>query len=606
MPTVEMPLCPQCKRLLKDVCNTLQEFATALGDISSTKSDFDHVTKTTPESCLLCFCMRHLLPVDLPQSIAIKVRTTYSKRKVGTDYLALTVEVGKERVLGKVKIGQQDVAELHYEPAPTVDFQAISRLLHECEEQHNHRNWSPLRYQVPTTIQLVDVVDMMITPANTQRRYVALSYVWGGDDSFATTTKNIESLGHTGGLNEHMHEIPQTIKDAMDVVRTLGERYLWVDRLCIEQDNTTQKEAHIQKMDVIYSHALITIIAHAGVAATSPLAGLRPGTRLGLPKKRVGGFVVSVSPASLWMSGAPHETRGWTLQEQLMSKRCLYFDFHTTWFQCDKGTCREIDAAKNCPYELLPAPYSFNMNRYGHDLLQQNKGTRSNNAWKIYATIVERYRTRELRYTEDTVLAIQGITQVITDSLGGPLISAMPFRMLPLALQFYFSHRSHASGRNRISPSWSWAGWKDSVFFDPNHDIEKPLFEREADSVIKIAYYSLPHIDYLTKVVPQQPGGSEAADPIKQPFGHAAPYTLLEIKCSYTKASEFSMEPGDKLWKRGVAYSLRFYILDQWGTRCGYSLGQQPRLLEEDYHSDQFLWILLSKSGYLPMKVGLW
>lgn len=330
---------------------------------------------------------------------------------------------------------------------------------------------------------------MMVISTTTQYRYLALSYVWGKHVSFETTTKNIESLRHKGGLATRMDEIPQTIKDATDVVRNLGERYLWVDRLCIEQDNTTQKEAHIQKMDVIYSHALITIIAHAGVAATSPLPGLRSGTRLGLPTKRIGNIVMSVHAPSLWESGAPHETRGWTLQEQLLSRRCLYFDFHTTWLQCDKGTCREIDATGAYDYGLLPTPTSFNMHSLQLILLDATDDRRLGDIWKIYATLVERYRTRELRYAKDPVPALQGVARVISESLGVPLISGVPLNMLPRALQFYLSGEGHRPGRNETAPSWSWAGCKDSIFFD-DQTVAKPVPFKAVELDMEVQYKS--------------------------------------------------------------------------------------------------------------------
>lgn len=321
----ELSLCSNCEEFL--ICFTYER-SNSVHRMSGKRSEFDRMAKEATEACPSCFCMRHLLPIDLPQSTEITAMATLKKSPA---YIEVEMFEGKKRILGCVLIGGRDLARAqHHEPVPTIDFQTISRLLRKCETQHNHQNWDLPRYQSPINIQLIDVEDMMIIPATTQYRYLALSYVWGGYDSFAATTKTRDSLGQTKGLIECTDEIPQTIKDAMDLVRRLGERYLWVDRLCIEQDNKTQKQAHIQKMDVIYSHAFVTIIAYAGVAATSPLPGRRPGTRLGLPTTRCGDVVMSVSPPSLWESSAPNETRGWTLQEQLMSKRCLYFDLHTT------------------------------------------------------------------------------------------------------------------------------------------------------------------------------------------------------------------------------------------------------------------------------------
>lgn len=89
-------------------------------------------------------------------------------------------------------------------------------------------------------------------------KYVALSYVWG-------TSKE---------------DWPKTVTDAVHVTRSLGEKYLWVDRLCIDQSNYEEKMALIERMNDIYAGAEFTIVNAAGDART----GL-PGV-LGTPRTR--------------------------------------------------------------------------------------------------------------------------------------------------------------------------------------------------------------------------------------------------------------------------------------------------------------------------------
>lgn len=55
--------------------------------------------------------------------------------------------------------------------------------------------------------------------------------------------------------------LPQTLKDAVAVTRSLGLGYLWVDSLCIVQDDETQKARAIGHMGSIYAGAVITITA---------------------------------------------------------------------------------------------------------------------------------------------------------------------------------------------------------------------------------------------------------------------------------------------------------------------------------------------------------
>ena len=76
--------------------------------------------------------------------------------------------------------------------------------------------------------------------------YVALSYVWGPPSG----------------------DWPKTIRDAVEVTKQLGEQYLWVDRLCIDQSNLQEKQFLISKMNAIYEGAEFTIVAAAGDAST--------------------------------------------------------------------------------------------------------------------------------------------------------------------------------------------------------------------------------------------------------------------------------------------------------------------------------------------------
>lgn len=597
-------LCVDCKFFLEDLDTPLNERS----DVFTNSSAFDYVIEEDEESCSLCYCMWHLIPVDLPQSTSITITAKYRMVKIPRDCIIVTMLAGDRRMLGHVRIDQRTSAPAqNHRRVPTMDFGVISRLVRECEAQHHHFNWSLPRYKLSTSIALIDVEDMMIISATTERRYLALSYVWGEHLSFETTMSNMASLRHKGGLGTYMGEIPRTIKDAMDVVRNLGERYLWVDRLCIEQDNVTQKKVHIQKMDVIYSHALMTIIAHAGVAATSPLPGLRPGTRLNMPTKQIGDTVMSVRAPTPWESGAPHETRGWTLQEQLMSKRCLYFDFHTTWFQCDKGICREIDALGGHDHELLQPPISFNMQPLQSRLVDARDRTRRlNYAWEIYATIVERYRTRQLRYAEDAVPGMEGVARLISESLGEPLISGVPLSMMPRAMQFYFSGEGSVLGRNGTAPSWSWAGWKDSIFFD-DPTVAEPVPAEAVESAMWVRYRT----SRLSEAQLQgnlQPVASEVKDSADESSLPEPLYTMLDIECWYTTASAFAFKSyreasvGRTLGHREILGSV-LYVHDQAGSRCGHSLGKHPDLLEDEYRSDRLQWILVSKSQ--PIVVGL-
>ncbi len=66
-------------------------------------------------------------------------------------------------------------------------------------------------------------------------------------------------------------EIPRTIEDAITVVRMIGERYLWVDALCIQQDNPRELREMIRNMDQVFKNSILTIVAESGEHADEGL-----------------------------------------------------------------------------------------------------------------------------------------------------------------------------------------------------------------------------------------------------------------------------------------------------------------------------------------------
>ncbi|KAI4919967.1 hypothetical protein J4E90_002107 [Alternaria incomplexa] len=126
---------------------------------------------------------------------------------------------------------------------------------------------------------LVDVISgsLTILPTSSPIKYVALSYVWGNAPMFKTTTNNIETLLQRGALYEPSNNavLPDTIRDAIHLVKALGEKYLWVDCLSVVQDAGSEKmDITLRAMARIYASAEFTIVAAGGEDAGHGLRGI--------------------------------------------------------------------------------------------------------------------------------------------------------------------------------------------------------------------------------------------------------------------------------------------------------------------------------------------
>jgi hypothetical protein len=104
-----------------------------------------------------------------------------------------------------------------------------------------------------TTLKLVE------NSADSKGQYIALSYCWGKVLAYTTTSRNLERHKEDRGIR--YIQLPQTLRDAIFLTRYLGIRYLWVDCLCIVQDDNADWEREASRMADVYSNAYLTLRA---------------------------------------------------------------------------------------------------------------------------------------------------------------------------------------------------------------------------------------------------------------------------------------------------------------------------------------------------------
>ena len=200
---------------------------------------------------------------------------------------------------------------------------AISRLknwIRSCETWHddNCRNFvSGTDRGTPPTFRVIDVWDRCgVNQPLRACKYLALSYVWGGASSaLKLSVANIGEMRRPGTLKGKWHQIPRTIQDAIFLTSSLGQRFLWVDSLCIIQDDPQDKSGLIPFMDLIYDRAFLTIVAATGQDSAAGLPGIHKGTRCDaqiIEELKPGLRVMSPKHLADALQESYYETRGWT------------------------------------------------------------------------------------------------------------------------------------------------------------------------------------------------------------------------------------------------------------------------------------------------------
>lgn len=189
------------------------------------------------------------------------------------------------------------------------------------KHKHPKRVWHSNLRDILSGLLVIDCFSRQVVVADPDCTYVALSYVWGPD-------------GHDGDKRVFRTDLrgrrlPRTIRDAMNVVRVLGMKYLWVDRYCIDNTEPGTKHHMISNMDAIYEAAYLTIIAASGSHSDQGLPSVSRTFRA-LDEGTTppwDGIVYSEfsQPQHEQFKNSTYSTRGWTFQEDLLSQRRLIF-----------------------------------------------------------------------------------------------------------------------------------------------------------------------------------------------------------------------------------------------------------------------------------------
>lgn len=163
------------------------------------------------------------------------------------------------------------------------DMACLKQWLCDCENGHKHPDRSSYHLALQNLIRtgrfrLIDVENGFLVSPTTATRYLTLSYVWGKSMSYyaSTTTPSTYVQHQEKSASLDFTSLPQTIRDAIGIVKAIGERYLWVDGICIAQNDPIDKEANIAAMSSIYGSSVLTIIAGHGADAGAEIPRLRP------------------------------------------------------------------------------------------------------------------------------------------------------------------------------------------------------------------------------------------------------------------------------------------------------------------------------------------
>lgn len=275
--------------------------------------------------------------------------------------------------------------------------------------------------------------------------YAALSYCWGTEGQIVTKLENIAQ--HLERIDT---QLPATVTDALRVAIDLGIRYVWIDALCIIQDDFHDKTQQISQMPLVYAQATITIVASRTRCVQEGFLHERTSSQnlFKLPYRCRSGETSAVL-LQPWIKPRrdPLDSRAWALQERLLSPRILeYGSFQTRWicqgnpeFQTPKDGFKTTST-----YETISTT------------------TKSQSKTKIlekWHSLVSAFGRRDLTLPTDRLPAISGIATHFSKFLGeyyAGLWKSYLWQEL-LWISDILSPPLAPRPKEFQAPSWSWA-----------------------------------------------------------------------------------------------------------------------------------------------------
>jgi hypothetical protein len=263
--------------------------------------------------------------------------------------------------------------------------------------------------------------------ARVELSYITVSHKWMIQGMPKLLKCNVGAMHQD--LNSQM--LPAVFHDAIVLARALNIRFVWIDALCIVQDDPADLETEISNMGHIYRNAILNVgaLEAARDASPSPTTGLFVNrdpvlySPFALTIQRVGfenNYLAFRSDGAGQLRFGPLMRRGWVLQERLLSRRSVYFGKQLLW------ECGEKLASETLPTQLMgytrhqSLTSSFRITGLLSTRAQsidtdwdvlEGISLEANYIYQNWARVVRHFSSCKLSFEQDYLVALSGLAQ---------------------------------------------------------------------------------------------------------------------------------------------------------------------------------------------------
>lgn len=356
-------------------------------------------------------------------------------------------------------------------PIPTFEEKVtcVRSWMEECRSQGGHGNCRPVPF---TPLRLVTVgldgkplrlVERDDRTAGTE--YATLSYCWGDSLPLRTTKQSL--AGFLEAIPVDL--VPKTFTDAIHIARRLGIPHIWIDALCIVQDDEVEWQSEAAQMSKIYQGSQLTITATQSASSSHGcFHSDDPSDGDLFFRTRTSPSDGSVSLVRAYNSDIRTRatfdslisTRGWTLQEQLLSSRVLFcMDADIHW-QCQ--ACYQTQSGVSIDSRKTVGLFIPNRDHQLDDASHQ----------RLWRRIATDYSGRKFTYPRDRVPALAGICQTFASANDDASLLGLWSKSFARDLSWLRGdpslHMRYVSGL----PTWTWLSCPGSIMYPMDFSYE--------------------------------------------------------------------------------------------------------------------------------------
>jgi hypothetical protein len=435
--------CPLCKMILKKVKSFIKDFEDMQEDPKSRYFVIERQGHSLPDTWTLRLVQR----LDGADGFSVLANSKGDRMIYLIDVFGFCVEPEKSLysipnpdtdITKALPAGRVRGARVGPDAGSKNTLSVVSGWVKHCVDEHErcHPPLTPLPTRILDLNAFNDPEKIRLWETNgaaNYEPYVTLSYCWGSDASVHVRTTHSTLPAHLDSI--FVQNLPQTYQDAIRITRHLGIRFLWIDSLCICQDDLDDWTRESAAMQQVYAGAYLSIAADNAPSSTHGF--LKRPNRMHVPVDLkvindssdsgstapnssvvdIPGYAFEAPPSKTFHNGCwlqldkePLTLRAWATQERLLPQRVLHFTSDQLRFECNCHALSEDGAEVLGRWNSLRREGEKNFK----DIARMSRISYNHQMWYF---ILEDYTNRLLTANTDRLPAISGLATLFQEKM---------------------------------------------------------------------------------------------------------------------------------------------------------------------------------------------